>query len=87
MSSRFLRQTGRIIGRFEKYYDWSNINTDGVQLFGQKMIREGDNVHKHPHYERYSCVWSLLEGKNKYDLKLYDHAEKIFLNQAFLTQG
>jgi len=51
---------------------------------GKKKIREGDNVHKHPHYERYSCVWSLLEGKNKYDLKLYDHVEKIFLTQAFL---
>mmetsp|Transcript_10070 Transcript_10070/g.13429 ORF Transcript_10070/g.13429 Transcript_10070/m.13429 type:complete len:174 (+) Transcript_10070:793-1314(+) len=84
----FLDKLAESMGRFEKYFGWSNINTDGGQQCGrEKMITEGDNVHKHPHYERYSRVWSLLEEKNKYDMKLYDHAEKIFLNQAFLTQG
>jgi len=76
--------------RFDFFF---NFQSDGTRHEQARQCRTslrdkgGSNKHKHPDISHTSAAYLELERKNGLDLQLYDHIQKLYVEQELITKG
>lgn len=77
-----LEEKGETFKRIQKFFGWRPKDEEGQDCFEKKLEWSWPMKHKHPMVEEGSRAWQLIRTANKFDLRLYDFAKKLFIQQG-----
>jgi len=77
-----LDEMGESMSRFEKVFGW-RLNTEEDEECEEKKLQWGwAGKHRHASIDEGSIVWNLIVRKNEFDMKLYEYAKILFVEQG-----
>ena len=77
-----LDEMGESMSRFEKVFGW-RLNTEEDEECEEKKLQWGwTGKHRHASIDEGSIVWNLIVRKNEFDMKLYEYAKILFVEQG-----
>ncbi|KAL7552594.1 hypothetical protein ACHAWF_016420 [Thalassiosira exigua] len=72
--------------RFHRYFGFGD--EEALRCARDRFVGKGSgsNSHTHPKLDRRSETWAILERKNSLDLRLYEYAQQLFVEQGELLR-
>ncbi|KAL7552674.1 hypothetical protein ACHAWF_015929 [Thalassiosira exigua] len=77
-----LEEKGETFDRFQKYFGWEPKDETERSCLEKKLNWAWPMKHKHPTIEEDSRASRLIVGANKFDLRLYQYAKELFVQQG-----
>jgi len=77
-----LEEKGETFERIQKYFGWRPKNEEDQDCLEKKVEWAWPMKHKHPDIEEGSRAWRLILAANKFDLRLFEYAEELFVDQG-----
>lgn len=77
-----LEEKGETFERIHKHFGWRPKDSKGQDCFEKKLNQKWPMKHQHSKIEDGSRAWQLIHAANKFDLRLYDFAKKLFSQQG-----
>eukprot|EP00585_Thalassiosira_rotula_P021327 CAMPEP_0196217686 /NCGR_PEP_ID=MMETSP0912-20130531/34908_1 /TAXON_ID=49265 /ORGANISM="Thalassiosira rotula, Strain GSO102" /LENGTH=350 /DNA_ID=CAMNT_0041495175 /DNA_START=72 /DNA_END=1124 /DNA_ORIENTATION=- len=77
-----LEEKGETFERIQTYFGWRPKNEEEQDCFEKKVEWAWPMKHKHPEIEEGSRAWRLILAANKFDLRLFEYARELFIEQG-----